>query len=709
MLESHRGSALLKLEATPDAFDAPSAVPPPAHLIPEAAAAVSTKVDGWTGSSASHAESETSRVIDATILRPSWERAPPPPSPPPPPINTEADFVTQATTVLSVAADTIENFTRESTLAAESLDIRNFTNTVLALDSDAPLLALAKVAQGAESTGAWAIQEATSLVSNYEKPLAKIVAVTQAIDSAATVYESYKAGNSPLQAAGDGTIKLLAGLASGYVGEFVGTAAAGVATAALAVVGAESLLVGVGIPVLVGLAVGVITTDQVDTVVKTGLNSLGLYSFKPTSPHFQAAAPVAGASGTGAAADPAPNVSISLGSIPQVHWQYNVSTGEFVWLDAQASANENLYMTALGLSAKPVGMSLTGDRFVSGDDDLLVGGAGPDTISGGQGNDLITGGAGDDLLSGGAGNDTLSGGGGDDVIDGGAGTNEANFSGPIANYHANYRNGAIVMSDRSGGSPDGVDILKNVQLLQFADKLANLAIADPTTDHATSVVLRAAVTVPVSGLVANGLMTLAEAAPVIAQAAQATTSVATLSYEFFTGTTPGASGMDYLVSPTGPNLNNLNSAYYQSFSIENRYINFAENLGKVGAGQAWFQSNYGGLSLSDALSKAYATIFGSAPSADKVSVLLNSQVPDGLGGAETRAQYFAFYGQDGMTGLGTKAAMVGWLLAEAATSDLGTYALSNDAFLVDVAVNGAPFGVDLVGYYSQSGFIYHGP
>ena len=173
-----------------------------------------------------------------------------------------------------------------------------------------------------------------------------------------------------------------------------------------------------------------------------------------------------------------------------------------------------------------------------------------------------------------------------------------------------------------------------------------------------------------------------------------------LSYEFFTGATPYQSGLDYLVSPTGSNTNSLNSAYYQSFNIENRFINFAVNLGKLGEGAQRFSTAYGALSLSDTLVQAYTTIFGSAPSTTQVSSLLNDMVPNGLGGTETRAQYFAYYGGDGLTGIGTKVALVGWLLAQAVKEDVGTYAKANDAFLADLAPDGlARFHVDLVQAY----------
>jgi nitrous oxidase accessory protein NosD len=207
-----------------------------------------------------------------------------------------------------------------------------------------------------------------------------------------------------------------------------------------------------------------------------------------------------------------------------------------------------------------------------------------------------------------------------------------------------------------------------------------------------------------SGMAAD--MSADTAVATIVKSAAATTSVATLAYEFFTGKAPSASGMDFLVSPTGPNANNLNSSYYQSFSLENRYINFAVNLGKMGDGKAAFTADYGNLSLFEATRTAYAKIFGEAPSDTKLHALLDPTTV--LNGQTfTRADYFAYYGGDGANGIGTKAAMVGYLLAEAVKADVGTYALSNDAFLTDVATHGAPFGVDLVGQYSQPAFVFH--
>jgi hypothetical protein len=86
----------------------------------------------------------------------------------------------------------------------------------------------------------------------------------------------------------------------------------------------------------------------------------------------------------------------------------------------------------------------------------------------------------------------------------------------------------------------------------------------------------------------------------------------------------------------------------------------------------------------------------------------NSNLHGDVGGM-TRLQYFAVYGGDGVNGIGTKAAMVGWLLAEAFTSDVGTFALSNDAYLNAMAAGGSSYAsVDVIGHYNQPGFAYHG-
>ena len=194
--------------------------------------------------------------------------------------------------------------------------------------------------------------------------------------------------------------------------------------------------------------------------------------------------------------------------------------------------------------------------------------------------------------------------------------------------------------------------------------------------------------------VSGNQVSVQEALTTIEQMATATSTVSTLTYEFFTGETPNAGGYAFLIdSPSNPT--NLDSDYYAKFNIQNRFINFSVNLGKFGAGMVPFNDTYGSLSLSDAATQAYTEIFGAAPAAGKIDSILNTDVTFG-GVTETRAQYFAHYGGDGLTGLGTKAAMVGWLLEVAVQDDLGPYAHANDAFMTSLAMGNAEFNIDLL-------------
>ena len=201
----------------------------------------------------------------------------------------------------------------------------------------------------------------------------------------------------------------------------------------------------------------------------------------------------------------------------------------------------------------------------------------------------------------------------------------------------------------------------------------------------------------------SGSLGLAQVDSALAHLVDGTTGVAVASYAFFTGYTPTAAGLNYLVH-SAANATDLNDAYYARFSTENRYINFAANLATgAGAGAAAFQAAYGSLSLADATAKAYLAVFGATADAAKVSALLNTLVPDGLGGQETRAQYFAQYGGDGPNGQGTKAAMVGFLLANAVHDGSGVYGTATENYLAAVAHGQAPAsGSELALHYGAA-------
>ena len=183
--------------------------------------------------------------------------------------------------------------------------------------------------------------------------------------------------------------------------------------------------------------------------------------------------------------------------------------------------------------------------------------------------------------------------------------------------------------------------------------------------------------------------TLNSALAQIIDTARATTSVASMTYGFITDTSLTAAGLTYLVSPTGGNPNNLNSDYYKGFSLENRYINFAVNLATVGEGKVDFAAEYGDGSIFEAFVHAYQKLFGVTKTLQDAFDILDADVPDGRGGVFTRGEYFATIGHDGGNGIGTKAAMVGWLLAEAVKAGVGPYAVANQNYLRGVQVSDA--------------------
>ncbi|WP_269714068.1 hypothetical protein [Caulobacter sp. NIBR2454] len=320
--------------------------------------------------------------------------------------------------------------------------------------------------------------------------------------------------------------------------------------------------------------------------------------------------------------------------------------------------------------------------------------------------DELTGSAGVNSLNGGAGDDILIGGGGNDTLAGGAGVDVAKYAGTSKNYALKLTD--IGWTVRDIKASEGEDFLISVEKLQFADRTVVIDVGLTNAVHqAMGNVLRsfywtdaaAGFARDMAAKVEGGLSTDAAIAQIVAQA-DGTTSVATMSYQFFTGRVPASDGLDYLAGAEGPNPNNLNSAYFQNFSLENRYINFAVNLGRDGEGKAAFATSYGALSLFDATREAYRTIFGAAPTDEKLHLLVDDRV-----------DYFASYGGDGKEGIGTKAAMVGWLLAEAVKADLGSMARANAAWLTDLADGGAPYSVDLLsalqGYWRPD-FVYGG-
>ncbi|MEL7030376.1 MAG: LamG-like jellyroll fold domain-containing protein, partial [Pseudomonadota bacterium] len=110
-------------------------------------------------------------------------------------------------------------------------------------------------------------------------------------------------------------------------------------------------------------------------------------------------------------------------------------------------------------------------------DETITAGAGDDVVEGLDGADTLEGGAGADELDGGAGDDSLDGGAGDDTIDGDEGTGDVvAFSGDRIDYTITEDGGVYTVVDNRDGSPDGTDVVQNVETYRFAD--GDVAVAN---------------------------------------------------------------------------------------------------------------------------------------------------------------------------------------------------------------------------------------
>lgn len=318
----------------------------------------------------------------------------------------------------------------------------------------------------------------------------------------------------------------------------------------------------------------------------------------------------------------------------------------------QLTLNDIDYAVVIGNATVTGG---AGANIVFGDSasQTLILGPDDDELHGGGGDDVIGSKGGNDKLYGDDGNDILFGGDGDDLLDGGAGNDTALMAGVRSDYFFFHGAGGL-----RAVSFEGDDTIRSIETLKMSD-------GEMVTDLAK--------------LVSN------------------TTSVAVMSYAFFTGKTPTGAGLEYLLhAPDSVNATDLSDPFYAKFNIENRYINFAVNLASAqGEAHANFIKAYGGLSMQQTVSKAYKEIFGATPDQAKLDVILNDKVG---GGEVSRQSFFESY-----TGSadGAKAALIGWLLAMAVIENTGRYAEANNAFLTDFADGAAKLNVDLVGVYGD--------
>ncbi|MDG2521966.1 hypothetical protein P7B02_10480 [Caulobacter segnis] len=176
-----------------------------------------------------------------------------------------------------------------------------------------------------------------------------------------------------------------------------------------------------------------------------------------------------------------------------------------------------------------------------------------------------------------------------------------------------------------------------------------------------------------------------------------TTSVALAAYQFYTGATPTAAGLDWLVNSPA-NFTDLNDGYYRRFSLENRYINFSANLGLAGEGRDFFAANYKNMTFAKAVEKAYDVIIGFQYASNA-----GIEPGDAINDIISRETYFKDYAAQRMPiydpDLAAKAAMVGYIMAEAIKAEVGLYARSIENFYLDMSDGTAEHRVNLIAVY----------
>ncbi len=114
---------------------------------------------------------------------------------------------------------------------------------------------------------------------------------------------------------------------------------------------------------------------------------------------------------------------------------------------------------------------------ISGGDgnDIIRTGDGDDIITGEQGNDNLRGEGGDDLIYGGDDSDLIAGGMGDDTADGGADTDTYYANGFRADFTLiDNLDGTYNLRDDRPGSPEGNDLLTNIELIEYWDQIVGV-------------------------------------------------------------------------------------------------------------------------------------------------------------------------------------------------------------------------------------------
>ena len=197
----------------------------------------------------------------------------------------------------------------------------------------------------------------------------------------------------------------------------------------------------------------------------------------------------------------------------------------------------------------------------------------------------------------------------------------------------------------------------------------------------------------------TGALTASQAVLKVADMAAGATSVAVASYQFFSGLTPTAEGLTFL-EHSSANPTDLSDAYYAPFNLENRYINFASNLGLHSDYAPQFAQDFGTLSFQQTVATAYDRIVG-LTEARAAGIDPQAAIAD----IASRQAYFQQVAHERFGGdnqdLSTKLAAVAYIMQEAVRADVGRYGQAEQNFLFDLADGKAQEHVDLVGTYGH--------
>ncbi|MCW1400982.1 Ig-like domain-containing protein [Novosphingobium sp. MW5] len=177
----------------------------------------------------------------------------------------------------------------------------------------------------------------------------------------------------------------------------------------------------------------------------------------------------------GTVLDPGQTQPITLGAVDPATSLASASlVGERVMVFSE-QVDGTVAATVVDPRAQPIGTAIVLNGvglIINGLDTPLR--AVPDVLVGTIGNDTINGGAGDDIMAGALGNDRIIAGLGNDSVDGGGGLDTLVLSGQQSDYTIVNLGGTLfqITDNRAIANNDGIDIVRNVEVFEFAGPTA---------------------------------------------------------------------------------------------------------------------------------------------------------------------------------------------------------------------------------------------